>query len=125
MKIGAIKDTTTCWYAKEYIVINWFSRKLVNQTTRYHAYGFFSNGSKSRYMIIRVFFNDCVSFEPSYIFIATLLFHSSVESENQCCIHKDGSSPLGRASATILRMMYKFHACNVNQRIENDSILLI
>jgi len=75
-------------------------------------------------MIIRLFFNDCAAFDcdPLYIFIVTLLFHSSVESENQYCIHKDGSSPLGRASATILRMMYKFHACNVNQRIENDSI---
>lgn len=59
-------------------------------------------------MIIHVFFNDRAAFDPSYIFIASLLCHSSFESENQCCIHKDGSSSLGRASATVLRMMYEF-----------------
>jgi len=65
-------------------------------------------------IIIYVFFNDCAAFDPSSIFIGILLCYSSFDSENQCCIHKDGSSPVGRASAIILRMMCEFHARDIN-----------
>lgn len=56
-------------------------------------------------MIIDEFFSDIPPLSLIYIIIVNLLCGSCFGSENQCCIHEDGSLPLERASANVPWMM--------------------